>query len=39
MMMARVRRVASLRLAARIALAMGMKKQSDLPDPVPVVTT
>ena len=38
--MARVRAAASPAARARIAASMiGTKKQSDLPDPVPVVTT
>jgi len=36
---ARVRALSPARLALTTASTMGMKKQSDLPDPVPVVTT
>jgi hypothetical protein len=39
MMIARVRERRLLRFSARMALTIGMKKQSDLPEPVPVVTT
>lgn len=38
-MTARVLGVPSVALALRIASMMGMKKHSDLPEPVPVVTT
>ena len=38
-MMARVRGGSPARLARTIASTMGTKKQSDLPEPVPVVTT
>jgi hypothetical protein len=39
MTIARVRRAALVRLSARTALTIGMKKHSDLPESVPVVTT
>ena len=38
-MIARVRRADRVRISASTAFTIGMKKQSDLPDPVPVVTT
>ena len=38
-MIARVRRGCPAVRARRMASTMGMKKQSDLPEPVPVVTT
>jgi hypothetical protein len=39
MIIAVVRRPADFRLSLKTALTIGMKKQSDFPDPVPVVTT
>jgi len=38
-MIARVLGASPARLALTIASTIGTKKQSDLPDPVPVVTT
>jgi hypothetical protein len=39
MTMARVRRAPPRAISASTALTIGMKKQSDFPEPVPVVTT